>query len=135
MALFPPASRTMSFERQRIPQDWWPGLTLALFLAAFLGLFADSANSARPHFAAFPDENTSQTPHLSKRDQMRVVIMEARRDGAPAAAGEPCGGLLPRSTTPLAVMQGSRPHLVWNTRDPALTVAAPFRPRAPPLLA
>ncbi|WP_142522543.1 hypothetical protein [Pseudorhizobium endolithicum] len=125
----------MSSERQRKPQDWWPGLTLALLLAAFLGLVAGSADSAAPHFAAFPGENTSETPHLSKRDQMRVVVAEARRDGAPAAAGEQGGGLLPRSTMPLADMRGSRPHLVWNTRDPALTSAAPFHPRAPPLLA
>ena len=135
MALFPPASRTMSCERQRIPQDWWLGLTLALLLAAFLGMFADSANGARQHVAAFPDENTSETPNLLKRDQIRVVAMEARRDGAPAATGDQSGGLPPRSTTPLAIMQGSGPHFVWNTCDPASTFAAPFRPRAPPVLA
>ncbi|WP_139015020.1 hypothetical protein [Pseudorhizobium pelagicum] len=135
MALIPPTSRVFDQHCKSL-RDCWLSLALGLFLMAFLGLVVDTVREVRLRGGAVATQNSSDVPHLSKRDPARLMSAEARRDGTASTPLDSSGGLLPRPTTMSGARCGRPIAGAWcASRGPSGAIAASFQPRAPPLTA
>jgi len=134
MALSPPKLRTTA-HYLRSAQACLPLLALGLFLMAFFGLVADVAREVRLKGGVAAAESGTELPHLSKRDPVRFISAEARRDGATPPL-ELAGGILPGTGIgTFALCSGFTPRLSWRSPCSADALAPSNRSRAPPLLA
>ncbi|CCF21355.1 protein of unknown function [Pseudorhizobium banfieldiae] len=110
-------------------------MVLGLFLAAFGSLIADASHLVRPDVATHTDAIGSDMAHPTKREPSRIVVVDIRRDSAPASASADGGSFLPppaRWSFPADAPGTYRFVVPGGT---AGTGASPFQPRAPPAAA
>lgn len=135
MALFPPRLR-ITADCIRPARTGLPSLALGLFLMAFFGLISDVVREVRLKGGAVAAETRTDLPYLSKREPVRVVLADARRDGAASPSWHSGGGALPGTSlvlpAPCAPLAGGG-H--WTSSCPSHVFAASHRTRAPPLAA
>ncbi|HEX2147749.1 MAG TPA: hypothetical protein VHG11_08885 [Pseudorhizobium sp.] len=132
MALFPPTLR-IPFDDFRSARACLPSLALSLFLIAFFGLVVDMAREVRLKGGAVAAESRSDIPNLSKRDPLRFIAADARREGTSLVSWHGGGGLLPAFTTssPLLERGSAQPRCQART-CPGSDLASSNRSRAPP---
>ena len=135
MALFPPTLRITSDEF-RAARACLPSLALGLFLVAFFGLLVDVAREVRLKGGAVATESRSDIPNLSKRDPLRFIATDARREGTSLGAWHGAGGLLAAVTTQVPASQsGFLQARCMESACPGSDLASSNRSRAPPLAA
>lgn len=132
MAPFPPITRTSSSRHRRPHLDWWPWLTLGLFLAAFLGLAADPTKNALPKAGVSSAESRSEIPHLGKRDPLRLVAASERRDNnTDLSRHDPGDGAVWHSMPASPGCESEGLHSLPACSSLAIPTDG-FQPRAPP---
>ncbi len=135
MALFPPTTRTSPDRYRRLQPGWWPWMAFGLFIVALFGLVADAGRDSRPKARLLSAESSSDVPYLAKRDPLRLVAENDRRDSNPAAGWpEPVSGTTYRPMLPLPGCVVEDPQPPRTCLIPAAPAAA-FRSRAPPAIA
>ena len=135
MALFPPTLRMTA--KTRTPDTaYLPWLALGLFLLAFLGLITDATRDVRLKGGVLAAESSSDVPHLAKREPVRFLAADIRRDGTPTAGWFGGDGVLPAVAAVAAIVFSSFVRFgdTGRARPPRISDSA-NRSRAPPLAA
>lgn len=135
MALFPLMTRTSSNRHRRRHLDWWPWLTFGLLLAAFLGLAADPTRDTGIMAGMSSAEGRSETPHLAKREPLRLVAASERRDNNTGLSWpDPVSGAIWHSVPTLPGCERVDVRPMPTCGVPAIPKEG-FQPRAPPAVA
>ncbi|MCJ8519870.1 hypothetical protein ABID21_002845 [Pseudorhizobium tarimense] len=113
-----------------------PWLALGVFLLAFLGLITDATRDVRLRSGVLAAESGSDVPHLSKREPLRFLTTDIRRDGTSTTGWSGADGFLPAMAAGAAILFSSNERFgtTGSARHAGTPVAA-YRSRAPPLSA
>ncbi|HEV7434540.1 MAG TPA: hypothetical protein VGO22_06685 [Pseudorhizobium sp.] len=135
MAIFPPTLR-ITAENRRPSPAFLPWLALGLFFVAFLGVITEATRDTALKIGALAAESSSDVPHLSKREPVRFLTPDIRRDGTASTAWSGGKSFAPAMAAAAAIVFSSAVCFYGpGDAGPAGSLVLAYRSRAPPLAA